>query len=180
MENTSKKTKSMVKIAMIAAIYCVLTLVLAPIAYGAVQFRISELLTTLPAFTPLAIPGLTLGCCLANLIGALFGLNPTGYIDAIFGTLATLLAALCSYYISKKVQHKILRYLLVPFPPVIFNAVIVGLELTFLFNSSGNFGAAFLANAISVGIGELVICYVLGIPFMILMERNDFYKRIFH
>lgn len=169
----------MVKIAMIAAIYCVLTLILAPIAYGPVQFRVSETLTVLPAFTPLAIPGLTLGCCLANLIGALSGLNPTGYIDAVFGTLASLIAALLSYLVAKRIKKPILRYLLVPLPPVLINAVIVGLELTFLFNSSENFGAAFLANGLSVGIGQLVICYLLGIPLMMLLGKNDFYKKLF-
>ena len=178
MENTSKKTRNMVKIAMIAAIYVVLTLAVTPIAYGPVQFRVSECLTVLPAFTSLAIPGLTLGCCLANLLGALFGVNPTGYIDAVVGTSATLVAALLSY-LAGKLRHKVLRYLLVPFFPVLLNTVIVGLEITFLFNQNDAFWKAYLMNAGSVGLGEAVICYTLGILVMVILQRKDFYKRLF-
>ena len=178
MENTSKKTRNMVKIAMIAAIYVVLTLAVTPIAYGPVQFRVSECLTVLTAFTSLAVPGLTLGCCLANLLGALFGVNPTGYIDAVVGTSATLVAALLSY-LAGKLRHKVLRYLLVPFFPVLLNTVIVGLEITFLFNQNDAFWKAYLMNAGSVGLGEAVICYTLGILVMVILQRKDFYKRLF-
>lgn len=178
MQNTTSKTNKMVKIAMIAAIYATLTLVLAPISYGVVQFRISELLTVLPAFTTLAIPGLSLGCCLANLIGALLGLNPTGYIDAIVGTSATLIAAILSYLLAKT-NHRTLRLILVPLPPVLVNAVIVGAELTVLFNAGEAFAAAWIANAVSVAIGQAVVCYLLGIPLMMVLSKNEFYKKLF-
>lgn len=179
METTSTKTLSMVKIAMTGAIYTVLTLVIAPLSYGQLQFRVSEMMTVLPAFTPLAIPGLTLGCCLSNLIGAMTGVNPTGYIDAVVGTAATLLASLCSYWIAKQCRKPVLRYALVPLPPVLLNAAVVGMELTILFNEGGNMLTAFLVNAASVGIGQLVICYVLGIPFMMVLQHHDLYKKIF-
>lgn len=171
-------TQKLVKIAMIAAIYAVLTLVLAPISYGQVQFRISEMLTVLPAFTPLAVPGLTLGCCIANLLGALMGTNPTGYIDAVIGSAATLGAALCSMQLGK-IARKPLRYALVPLPPVLFNAVIVGMELAVLFSEGGALLPTFGAMALSVGLGELMVCYLLGIFFMKLLERGDLYKRLF-
>ncbi len=171
-------TNKLVKVAMIAAIYAVLTLVVAPIAYGQLQFRVSEMLTVLPAFSSLAVPGLTIGCCIANLVGAVTGMNPTGYIDAIVGSVATLIAAAISMQIGKS-HNKWVRYLLVPLPPVLANAVIVGLELTILFSEGGAFWATYAAMALSVGIGELVVCYVLGIILMRVLEKNDLYKKIF-
>lgn len=172
------KTKKIVYVAMIAALYAVLTLAVAPIAYGNLQFRVSEALTVLPMFTPLAVPGLTLGCVLANLLGALLGLNPTGYIDALVGSAATLLAALCSYAAAKN-PNRVLRFILVPFFPVLFNTVIVGAELTVLFAGTEAFLPAFAGFALSVGIGELVVCYVLGVPLMLALEKNGLYKKIF-
>lgn len=179
MENRSNKTRNLVRIAMIAAIYTVLTLVIAPLSFGVVQFRISECLTVLPAFTVLGIPGLTLGCCLSNLVGAMLGMNPTGYLDAVIGSIATLLAAFCSWQLGK-CPNRWARYLLVPLPPVFFNGLIVGgLELGLLFNQGGASAAAFWFNAGSVALGEAVICYTLGILMMVLLGRKDFYRRLF-
>ena len=81
---------------MIAAIYTALSLALAPFSYGNIQVRIAEALTLLPLIYQPAIWGVTLGCFLTNLIGAIMGFNPTGMIDAVIGTAATLLAALCT------------------------------------------------------------------------------------
>ncbi len=174
----NNKTKKMVNIAMIGALYAVITLAISPIAYGPVQFRVSEMLTVLPMFTPLAIPGLTLGCILSNLIGALMGLNPTGYIDAIVGSSATLIASIISYYIGKSGKNWI-KYVFVPLPPVLLNALIVGAELTVLFNGNDVFTKAFIVNATSVFIGELVVCYTLGLLLMITLNKNNLYKKIF-
>ena len=90
---STKSIRYLVQAAVIAAIYAVLTLLASSLnlAYGPVQFRISEFLTVLPMFTPAAIPGLTLGCFLANLA------SPFGPVDWIFGSVATLLAAVVSY-----------------------------------------------------------------------------------
>ena len=87
--STSKKVRFLALGAVIAALYAVLTYVAAAmnVAYGAVQFRFSEALTVLPVFTPAAIPGLTLGCLIANLG------SPLGVVDWVFGTGATLIAA---------------------------------------------------------------------------------------
>lgn len=178
MGNTQNKTKKMVNIAMIGALYAVITLAISPIAYGPVQFRVSEMLTVLPLFTPLAIPGLTLGCVLSNLIGALMGLNPTGYIDALIGSLATLIAAIMSYYIGKSSKTWV-KYAFVPLPPVIINALIIGAELTFLFNGGEAFAKAYVANATSVFIGQFTICYTLGILLMVTLNRKELYKKIF-
>ena len=89
-----KKTDTLtfVRIAMIAAVYTVVSLALAPISYGNIQVRIAEALTILPLLYKPSIYGVTLGCFLTNLLGAFMGVNPTGFIDAIIGTLATFLA----------------------------------------------------------------------------------------
>ena len=88
MSPSSFNTKKLTLAAMIAAVYTVLTLVLAPISYGAVQVRLSEALTLLPVLFPEAIPGVAVGCLLANILGG--SMLP----DIVFGTLATLCAHL--------------------------------------------------------------------------------------
>ena len=108
----------------------------------------------------------------------LLGTNPTGLIDAVFGTLATLLAAICTYYVGK-LPAKLPKYLLAPLFPVLFNAVIVGMELTFVFGGEGSFWEIFLFQGISVGIGEAVVCYVGGCLLMGALYAKNVYKRIF-
>lgn len=172
-----KKTQKMTRIAMIAAIYAVITFATFFMSFGAVQYRISEALTVLPVFTASAIPGLGIGCALANLIGALTGVNPVGYIDALFGTLASVLAAISTYYIGK-IKNKPLKYSLAPVPPVLFNAIIVGFEISYFFVGTLTW-EVFLINAGSVLIGQAAVCYLLGVPLMIALERKDLYKKIF-
>lgn len=168
--NTSKKVRFLALGAVIAALYAVLTYVAAAVnlAYGPVQFRFSEALTVLPVFTPAAIPGLTLGCVIANLG------SPLGVVDWVFGPLAT--------YLVRDVKVKGLP-ILAPLPPVITNVVIVGFELACL-SDAGTFGlgnftwAAFGTSALSVGIGELVVCYVLGLPLILALERTKAVSRL--
>ena len=107
----------------IAALYAVLTLALPMLSYGPVQIRFAEALTVLPFFLPEAVPGLAVGCFVANLIGSPYAL------DWVVGTLATLLAALW----TSKLKHKWLA----PLPPVICNMVIVGAEIAWF---EGGFG----------------------------------------
>ena len=168
----------MVQASLIAALYAALTLAVAPIAFGAVQFRISELLTVLPLFTATAIPGLTLGCALANFVGFLLGINGIGIFDVFFGTAATLLASLVTYWIGKQSEKPLIRSIFGPLPPVLFNAVIVGAELTILFAPSFTWPLYWL-NFGSVLVGELVICYLLGVPLILLLNRKQFYRKIF-
>lgn len=172
----SEKTRRMVRVAMIAALYAAITFATFFMSFGAVQYRVSEVLTVLPAFTGMAVPGLTLGCAAANLVGFFTGVNPVGWVDAIFGALATLLAAVSSYAIGKS-RHAWVRYVFVPLPPVLFNAAIVGAELMFLFGPVG--WAGFCTYAASVAIGQAVVCYLLGVPLMLALSRRDFYKKIF-
>ncbi len=160
--------------AVIAALYAALTYAAAMLnlAYGPVQLRFSEALTVLPAFTPAAIPGLAVGCLIANL-GSPLGM--------VFGTAATLLAALGTAAVSK-IQYKGLP-LLAPLPPVILNALVVGLEISCL-NGDGAFtwSAFTLANfgysALTVGLGELAVCLVLGLPLVVLLEKAGLRKML--
>ena len=87
--NKNNAIRSLCLSAMIAAIYAALTMALPMLSYGPVQLRFSEALTVLPFFFPQAIPGLFLGCAISNILSAY------GIVDVIFGSLATLLAALC-------------------------------------------------------------------------------------
>lgn len=134
--------------AVIAALYATLTLTLPIPQYGGVQLRVAEAFTVLPFLFPQAIPGLAVGCFMANLLG-----SPM-VVDWIFGTLATLLAAIW----TGKVKNRWLA----PLPPVVCNAVIVGAEIAWFFPEGLGFWPAYALNAATVGLGELIACYVLG------------------
>lgn len=179
----------LVKIALIGAVYTVLTMAVAPISFGTVQFRISEALTLLPLFSPLGIWGVTFGCFFSNLLGFLLGTNPIGLIDCLCGTAATLIAALITYQIGRlplasveSVQkRKTIRTLLAPIPVVLANGLIVGLELALVFG--GNPGESllyiWLFQGVSVAAGEVVVCYTLGMLLAFALYRGDLYKRLF-
>ncbi|MCI8386311.1 MAG: QueT transporter family protein [Acutalibacter sp.] len=169
--STKSNARFLALSAVIAGLYAALTYAAAMLnlAYGPVQFRFSEALTVLPAFTPAAIPGLTVGCLLANLG------SPLGVVDWVFGTAATLLAALGTAAVSR-IRWKGLP-LLAPLPPVIVNALVVGLEISCL-NGAGAFtfsaftAANFAYSALTVGLGELAVCLVLGLPLCVLLEKS--------
>lgn len=148
-------TKKLLQAAIIAAIYAALTLVLAPISYGPMQVRVSEALTVLPALTGAGIPGLFVGCLVANMLG------PYGIFDIVFGSLTTLIAAFASYKLKDKP-------LLVPLPPVIANGIIIGGMLHFAYGVPGLWACMGW-----VALGELVACYVLGYPLLKLLGKYD-------
>lgn len=174
MQKTNKRTLFMVQAAVIAALYIVLCfaqeLILPSSATGAIQVRIAEALSVLVCFTPAAIPGLAVGCFVTNLLTV--GVIPT---DLVLGTLATLFACLSGYALRNVRLFKIplLTFLM----PVIFNAVIIGLEIE-IFYIEGDFTlTGFLIQAGFVGLGELVACVGLGIPlYLILSKLNIFNK----
>ena len=145
---------------LVAAAYAALSLVATAmnLAYGPIQFRFSEALTVLPYLFPGTWPGLFLGCLLANL------LSPYGPLDLILGSLATLLAALMT--------QRAPRPWLAPLPPVLCNAVLIGGMLTWY---EVGFTEAFLPlfgfNALWVGLGEAVVCYLLGGLFLRAVPR---------
>lgn len=164
-------TKRLVRAAMVAAIYVVLCLVLAPFSYGAVQVRLAEMLCLLPVFGAEYIVAVTLGCFLANLLGSTL-------VDVVFGTAATLVACLLTYAVRKMRVGGLAIPAAVP--PIVSNAVIVGaLELTFFL--PGVTGTAALAawNALTVGIGEVVSCGILGVALVKLMESSAGLRRLF-
>ena len=168
----NKKIRFLVEGSIIAAAYAALTLAIYPLSYGAVQFRFSEALTVLPVFTPAAIPGLTLGCFIANITG------PYSWIDAVFGTLATFLASLCTYY-TRKIKLRKLP-LLSLFFPVLFNAVIIGFEINLFFLPQGEEFTfmGFLISALWVGLGELVVCYLLGTPLYLAISKTRLFPQV--
>ena len=157
MKSMRKMTvKDLVRGAIIAAIYALLTIFLAPISSGLVQCRVSEALCILPYFTFAAVPGLFIGCLAANLL--------TGAViyDVVFGSLATLLAAYATYLMRNRVS----KYL-APMPPVIFNAFIIGALLVYVYGVDVSYFAA----ASYVAVGELIACYALGLPLLLVLER---------
>lgn len=162
----NKKIRFLVESSMIAAAYVALTLAIYPLSFGEVQFRLSEVLTVLPAILPSSIPGLTVGCFIANIVG------PYSWIDAIFGTSATLLASVCTY-LTRKIKFKNLPLLSFAFP-VLFNAILVGLEINIFFLPQGETFtfAGFIISALWVGLGELVVCYLLGTPFYLAITKS--------
>ena len=142
--------------AAIAAVYVALTMIVAPIAFGPVQFRISEALCVLPYFLPSAVPGVTVGCFLANL---LCGAAP---LDVVFGSIATLIGAVGSYYLGKKNKW------LVCLPPILSNTIIVPWVLRYAYGSIDLIPYAML----TVGIGEILAIGVLGNLLLLALERN--------
>ena len=161
----------LVRCAVIAAVYVVLCLALAPFSYGAVQVRIAEALCLLPVFGAEYIVGVTLGCFSANLLGSTV-------IDVVFGTLATLLACLVTY----KLRNVRVKGLAIPasLPPVVFNMLIVGaFEITFFFSDTAPTAALAAFNAVAVGIGEIISCTIVGVALVKMVESNEGLKRIF-
>lgn len=127
--------------------------------FGVFQFRFAEALTVLPFLCPTAAWGLFAGCILTNL------LSPYGLPDLIFGSLATLVAGLLTARCGSK--------WLAPLPPVICNGLIVGALLAWSETGfTAAFPGAFAFNALSVGVAELVVCYVLGLPLLEVLSRS--------
>ena len=169
MKNLS--VRRLVRCAVIAAVYVVVCLVLAPFSYGAVQVRVAEALCLLPVFGAEYMVGVTLGCFLANLLGSTV-------VDVVFGTLATLLACLVTY----KLRDIRVKGLAIPasLPPVVFNMIIVGaFEITFFFSDGAPTAMLAVFNAVTVGIGELISCTILGVALVKLIESNAGLNKIF-
>lgn len=158
----NKKVLLMVQAAMIAALYVVLTFVANAfgLANYAVQVRFSEALTILPYFTPAAIPGLFIGCLLSNI------LTGCAIPDIIFGSLATLVAAVLTYKLR---GHKWLA----PVPPIVVNMVVIPYVLLYAYGIR-----PLWFSFVTVTAGEIISCGILG---MLLLFALDKYKaRIFY
>lgn len=175
MNKSTNTTRKLALAAVVAAAYAVLTLFLAPISFSNVQFRVSEVLCILPWFFPCTVPGLFVGCVVANL------LSPMGIsiFDVVFGSLATLGAGVMTAWLGKK-EHTLKNQILACLMPVIFNAVIVGAVLTWayeIFIVPGNALLSYLVNGALVGFGELVVLFVLGLPLMRWLPRQKFFQK---
>ncbi|WMJ85248.1 QueT transporter family protein [Anaerocolumna sp. MB42-C2] len=155
------KTLFITQAALIAAIYVVLVYVFKPISFSYIQVRIAEALTILPYFTPAAIPGLTIGCLLANL------LTGADLMDIIFGSLATLIGAIGSYLLRK-------QKFLVPIPPILANSIIVPWILRYAYAMVLPIPFMML----TVGIGEIISCGLLGLLLLFVLNnyRNIIFK----
>ena len=155
------KTRRLVLAAAVAAMYTVLSYFgnIFGITYGGFQCRFSEALTVLPFFFPETTAGLFIGCILTNI------LSPMGIPDLVFGSLATLLAGLC----TAKAKSRWLA----PLPPVVSNGLIVGALIGWYEAGDVNsaFPAAFALNAGLVALGEIVACYGLGSLLLLLVPR---------
>lgn len=148
--------KFIAEAAIIAALYAALTWIFAPISYGSIQFRISEILVLLVVLNPKYAVSLILGCFIANTTSSL------GWYDMLFGTLATTLAIIPMIYVRKMPIAALF--------PVISNAIIVPIELGLAFDM---WGAGFWYNVWTVGLGEFVVLYFLAIPVMSVISKNE-------
>ncbi len=153
----------------IAAVYAGLTMFLAPISYGPLQFRVSEVLCILPFFFPFSVWGLFIGCIISNM-ASMFGI-----VDIVFGSLATLLAALSTMYIGKKSSGGKGACALACLPPVIFNGIIIGAVISFA-STPELFWHGFLLNGLQVALGEAVIMFALGLPLMLYIPKTRFFR----
>ncbi len=165
-----RKIVAMAHGAMIAAIYAAATYLSAvfAIAYGNIQFRLSEALTILSVFTPTAIPGLAVGCIIGNLS------SPFGVWDIVFGSLATLLAAITARAL-RNIRFRNFPVLSL-IMPVIFNGLIIGAELTFLLPTDKGRLITFVIYALEVAAGELAVCVAGGIPLFYAVRKTGIFS----
>ena len=156
---SNNKVRFLVHAALIAAAYTALSYSGYAFAYGAIQFRYSEALIAFSALTPAAVPGLTIGCFLSN-IGSSFGIY-----DMVFGSLATLLAAVFAYAFRR---IRIKNMPLLSFAGnVFFNSFIISGMIAFLTHTP----SLFWINVIQIFLSELVVSYALGLPLFLLMDK---------
>ena len=161
----SNLTSRIVKAALIAAIYAVLTIILAPISYGPIQFRLSEILVLFAFIDPIYIIGLTLGCLLSNIFGGY------GIPDIVFGTLATFLSVSAISITAKYIKSNTISLIIASLWPTIFNSIIVGWMLSVVVD------LPLFLTMVQVGLGEFVVVTIVGVPVFKLI--SDKYKSKF-
>ncbi|NRT33067.1 putative membrane protein [Clostridium beijerinckii] len=158
--NNNNTVKRLVKTAIIAALYAVITLVLAPISYGPIQFRVSEIMVLLAFFDPFYIVGLTLGCFIANILG------PNGLADIIFGTLATFISVYAVSITERFVKNKKTSLIIASLWPTIFNGVIIGWMLNYIYQFP------LVLSIGEVAVGEFVVVTIVGLPIVRLLQNK--------
>ena len=160
-ENNRLSTRGLALGGMTAAIYVVLTVVFQPISFGAIQFRIAEVMTLMPILSPYAVPGLFVGCLLANWLGG--GI----WFDVALGSVATLLAAICTRKFRERIP-------LAAIFPTLFNGLIVGPVVYFAYVRAPGDPVSvptLMFNMATVALGELVVCYALGLPMIYGLKK---------
>jgi len=174
------RTTYLAQTGLIAAVYATCTFVVMQLmgyfSWGPIQLRISEALTVLPLFFPAAIPGLTLGCFISNLLN-LGMTGPFGWLDVVFGTLATLLGAVWAYRFRVYPKRALLG-------PVLTNALIVPAYLPVVLQGMGFYAIPFtditletsylvmyLFGVVCVGMGQAAVVFCMGMPFASIVRR---------
>jgi len=173
--NNSEKIRFLTVTGIIAGLYAALTVGLAPLSFGLVQCRAAEMLTVLAVYTPAAVPGLTVGCILSNLIGLAMGANIAGALDVVLGTLATGLAAWLSYLLRRQRLGGL--PVLSTLPPVALNALIVGTELAAVVTPTITWSGWFLWVG-SVAAGQIVACVGGGVLLANMLQKTGFDRRL--
>ncbi|MEG0133433.1 MAG: QueT transporter family protein [Clostridium sp.] len=164
--NTNNNVKRLLKTALVAAIYVAVTVVIAPIAYGPLQFRLSEVLILLVLIDPLYIPGLTLGCAISN-----FLLSPMAFVDVVVGTSATLIALVLIWktkelLIKKYGESSTKIFFISSIWATIVNGLLVGAELYYVLQFP------FWLSVLQVAIGEFVVVSVIGVLVFKIIIKN--------
>ena len=161
-------TKRIVVTGVIAAIYTILTIILAPISYGPIQFRISEVMVLLAFIDPIYIIGLTLGCFISNILGAF------GILDIIFGTLATFMSCIAIYWTKTIIKNLKTALLIASIWPTIFNGLIIGWMLHITIN------VPMIITMLQVAVGEFVVVTIVGVPLAIVFvnKYGKYFSRI--
>ncbi|MBF4691798.1 QueT transporter family protein [Fusibacter ferrireducens] len=158
----NNKTNFLARTAVVASLYVVITLSLFFLSYEAIQFRVSEIMVLLAFIDPLYIPGLVLGCFMANLMG------PFGIIDALFGSFASLLALLMVVKTRKWFGNNLKSLVIASLWPAIFS-FIIAFEITVVFGSEDSFWFW----TVMVAVGEFVVITLAGVPIFNWIIKND-------
>ena len=186
-----RRNRTIVTAGVIAALYAALTVLtnqlLGVLSWGPVQLRISEALTVLPLFSSAAVPGLGIGCVLANLLNmGMTGAGPIALLDVVFGTLATLLGALWTWRLRR-------RRMVALAGPVLANALIVAAYLPVMLKGLGlsyytipfthlslarSWPLMYLFGFISIAAGEALVVYGLGYPLTLLLQRLNVLRSV--
>lgn len=163
-----RAVKFIARTAVIAALYAILTLALAPISYGPLQFRVAESLTLLPILFLEAVPGLTIGCLIANIFSAY------GWYDMVFGTLATLFAAALTRFIAtrKKLSQTELMPIFASFPPIFVNALILPVIWLLFMGDTGYF-----INVWTILATQSAVIFILGLPLYYGLKKTKIHLK---
>lgn len=178
------RTHYIVTAGIIAAVYAVVTIVamqlMLYLSWGPIQLRVSEALTILPLFTPAAIPGLALGCVIANLSNLAIA-GPMGWLDVVFGSTATLLGAMWTYRFRARTKFALLG-------PVVANALVVSAYLPLILKGLGVYNLPFIPftiessylamyvfGVITIFIGEALVVYGLGLPLKAALQNSSIF-----